>query len=501
MPRQATPLQTPHPFPAAQRNGRHVDRRSNVISSLKGPRGHWLLGNLREFRAGMLLFFEKYRDEFGAMSEFRLGRRHIILLSEPSLIEEVLVTQNRIFRKHFGVQLLKPVLGNGLLLSEGPFWLRQRRMMQPAFSRQLSAGFAGIVLHHACRLSQDWQAQPHRDLYRDMTAFTAQVAAEALLGVEMSSDMRAITEALEEIHADFEFRFQQIFNFPMWIPTQSNRRLRGAVMKLTAVIDRMISIRRRTGANGHDALALLIRAGDETGQRMSNQQLRDEVMTLLLAGHDTTANAITWSWYLLSQHPQEAAKLQRETLAVLQGRSPTSSDLGSLRCCRNVLLESMRLYPPAYMIGREAVCDCTVGGIKVRKGTSILLCQWLVHRDPRYFDRPLEFLPDRWNENFERRLPPYAYFPFGGGPRVCIGKELALLEGALVLAVLGSRFNIRLEQPQEVRPWPTVTLRPAKGVEAKVTSSVAMDSGECIAKEVVNDEDRTDATRSCRAVT
>jgi cytochrome P450 len=440
------------------------------IATLDGPKGHWLLGSLPEFRAGMLSFLERCRKEFGPTVAFRFGPLRIILICEPALVEEVLVSQNRNFRKHFGVRRLKPVVGNGLLRSEGAFWLRQRRLIQPAFSRELSAVFAEIVTRQTLRLADEWTAQPQRDLYRDMTTLALQVAAEALLGVEVGDDVATISEALQEIHANTEQRIPRPIDWPMWIPSPLNLRLRRAMSRLNNVLDRLIQDRRGKGTDGRDALARMLCLRDEEGKGMSDQQLRDEAMTLLLAGHDTTANALTWSWYLLAQHPQVADKLCHEAASVFGDRQPSADDVGKLRYCSDIFNESMRLYPPVFLFGREAIRDCRIGDVAVRKGTTIFISQWLLHRDERFFENPLEFLPERWADDFEKKLTPYAYVPFGGGPRICIGKELALLEGALVLAILGSRFAIRLQQPESIHPWPTITLRPAGSVDACVSA-------------------------------
>jgi cytochrome P450 len=434
----------------------------------RGPAGHWLLGSLSEFRADMLRFFERCHQEHGPFARFRLGPRRLILVSDPSLIEEVLVKQNRHFRKHYVVRLLGPVLGEGLLLSEGAFWLRQRRLMQPAFSSRMTEAFVDIVAEEVERLAASWTAQPRRDVYRDMTDLTVHVASKAFLGLDLPAQQQALGEALETIHADFEQRFQSFLPLPIWVPTRANRRLQHAVRTLDAIIHRIIDVCRNRPSSQGNALAQLLQARGEDGQAMSDRQIRDEVMTLLLAGHDTTANALTWTWLLLSQHPQVFTRLREEAASVLSGRRPRAADLPHLGYTQAVVKEAMRLYPPVYAFGREAVQDCSVGAHPVRKGTSLLLCQWVVHRDPRFFDRPDEFLPQRWLKGLQQRIPAYAYFPFGGGPRVCIGKELALAEAVCVLAALAPHFRVRVEPNQDLRPWPTVTLRPRSGMRAVV---------------------------------
>jgi len=455
---------------------RNISARSEEITesykmpkSIPGPRGNWLFGNLAEFRAGMLPFLERCRYEYGKVVAFRLGPKRLILVSDPSLIEQVLVTQNKSFKKHFATRLLKPVLGEGLLLSEGSQWLRQRRLVQPSFSRRFTDEFVEIVKLHTSRLAEEWERNARRELYRDMTQLTVQIAAHAFLGISDADDTEEIGDCLEVIHADFEHRFQQSWNLPTWIPTARNRQLSKAVRALTAIIDRMIDERRQKVDGQHDALSLLLRAEDEDGQRMPLQLLRDEVMTLLLAGHDTTANGLTWTWSLLAQHPGVVNQLRAEDY------KPVSAcphpDAASF--AQKVIKESMRLFPPVYLFGREAMNSVQLGDFSIRKGDSVVMSQWIVHRDESYFPDPLVFEPDRWSVELERSLPKYAYFPFGGGPRVCIGREVAMLEAEQIISTLARRFTVNLESPEDVEPWPTVTLRPKNAVWATVTDREA----------------------------
>lgn len=419
-----------------------------------GPTGSWLLGSLREFRAGMLPFFERCRREYGTIATFRLGHRRIHLLSEPALIESVLVHENRAFQKHYAVKLLQPVLGNGLLLSEGSFWLKQRRLVQPAFARRFTDHFQKVIIRHGEELCRAWKIDPDRDVHRDMTDLTVTIAAEALLGVDVPTELSTIRESLEVIHHDFEHRFQAAIPVPAWVPTPANVKLRRAIRDLHRVVDDIITRRAVDCEERNDALSLLLRARDEQGRPMPHRILRDEVLTLLLAGHDTTANALTWAIISLARHPELAGHLAADS-------TPHSA--------RHVLLESMRLYPPVYVFGRECQQDCHIDGFPVHCKETVLLCQWLVHRDEQWFESPLEFRPDRWSDGLERRLPPYTYFPFGGGPRVCIGKELALLEGTLLLNLLVEKFCLELEPDCDPEPWPTVTLRPRNAVAMKVS--------------------------------
>lgn len=437
------------------------------LSSLAGgqrvpklPSEHWLWGNVPEFRAGILPFFERCRREYGTVVAFRLGPRRCILVSEPDLIQEVVGTQNRHFRKHFAVRLLKPALGNGLLLSEGKVWLQNRRFIQPAFARPFLSFFEAIVRRRTEELAEQWDNAPDRDLYQDMTRLTVQIAAEGFLGGDCRGDLDEIAEALETIHADFEQRLQSAFPLPIWLPGRKNRIAKQAVEALRNVIHRIMKQRESCRESSDDALSLLLKARDPMGNPMPRRQIRDELMTLLLAGHDTTANALSWSWYLLAQHPQESEYLAQGSVDLRSMDYESLLEGVALSRAGMVLQESMRLFPPVYVFGREAIRDVQLEGLKVRRGETLMLCQWLVHRDERYFDDPNAFIPSRWTAEFQQSLPPYSYFPFGGGPRICIGKDFAMVEGACVLQILGAKFSIELATPQDIKPWPTVTLRP-----------------------------------------
>lgn len=434
--------------------------------AIPGPTGGWLMGNLSEFRQDNLAFYERCKRDFGPMAAFRLGFRRLIMVSDPDLIEEVLVTRNRSFNKHFATRLLRPVLGNGLLLSERTPWLLQRRLIQPAFSRRFIEQFVSIVQLHTSRLAEKWRADPRRDLYHDMTQLTVQIAAHAFLGVSETAETESIGESLETIHADFEYRFQNPWHLPYWIPSAQNRKLRHAVKQLTTIIDRMIETRRNDAEQHFDALSLMLRAEDEDGCRMTTQLLRDEVMTLLLAGHDTTANSLTWTFSLLANHPQIASDLRAERNEN-DSSSLSSTDTFALKTVK----ESMRLFPPVYIFGREAIKPVQLGEFKIGRGDTVVMSQWVVHRDEQFYPSANDFSPDRWTPEFERQLPKYAYFPFGGGPRVCIGKEMAMLEAVNVVAMLAREFVIELESVDDLQPWPTVTLRPRNAVWATVSSN------------------------------
>jgi cytochrome P450 len=303
-----------------------------------------------------------------------------------------------------------------------------------------------------------------------MMQLTLAIAAKTLLNVDVGAEADMVSECIDVVMADFEYRFQSNFPLPRWVPTTQNRRVKRAIARLDDLILSIIDSRRASGEDRGDLLSMLVQARDEDdGRGMTDRQLRDEVMTLLLAGHETTAVTLSWTWYLLGRHPEVEAGLLAEIDTVIGNRSPTPADFPRLMYCERVVREAMRLFPPAFIIGRRAKEPVTIGGTVIPPGTNVLMSQWVVQRDPRWFDDPLAFHPDRWADNLAGRIPKYAYFPFGGGPRVCIGNQFAMLEAVLLLATILPKFRIELDPAQQVVPRPAVTLRPADGIRAVVT--------------------------------
>lgn len=427
-------------------------------------------GNLPEFRAGRLDYLRQCARTYGDVVALRFAHRHIYLVSHPDLIEEVLVTLNQNFIKHFALRLNPLLLGKGLLTSEGDFWLRQRRLIQPVFVRSRIASYAPAMVEATLRMLADWQPGQHRNIHPEMMKLTLDIAAKTLFNADAASEAQDIAEAMRFLHHIFSVRFANLVPVPMWLPSPNNLRLRRAVRQLDAIIYGFIRQRRASGEDKGDLLSLLLHARDaDDGTRMSDQQVRDEAMTLFLAGHETTALVLSWTWYLLAKHPQVEAQLLAEINKVLPGRLPIFDDVAKLTYTEAILLESMRLYPPAYTVGREALGDCTVGGYPVRRGMTILMSQWVVQRDPRFFDEPDEFRPERWLGEAAKKIPKFAYFPFGGGPRLCIGNTFALMEMALVLATLAPRFRFTLAPGTEIKAVPVFTLHPEPGVPAVLT--------------------------------
>ena len=466
-----------------------------------GPKGHWLLGNLPEFRRDMLGFFTDCAREYGDLVALRFGNRRVHLASHPDYVEQVLVTDNRKFGKSYVFELLRPVLGNGLLNSEGDFWLRQRRLIQPAFTRASVAGYAGTILEQTDKATSAWNDRQQIDLHHEMSRLALGIVGKALMDIDLSDLSNEVSGPIDSAMRDFSSRFESWFNPPMWVPTTRNLRAKRNIRQLDLVVNRIITQRRQSGGDRGDLLSKLIAARDEVDQTgMTDRQLRDEVMTLFLAGHETTANALAWTWFLLSQHPAIEQKLQEELATVIGRREPEAADMPGLSYTDAVIKESMRLFPPAYAFSRRVLVDTQIGPYHVPAKSAVIMSQWVVHRDKRWWYEPEHFLPERWISDqadanafvsVEARqgaglasakparsqgvllrtpanCPQYAYFPFGAGPRGCVGNTFAMLEATLVVASIAKKFRFELIDPREVTPWPSVTLRPASGIRAIV---------------------------------
>ena len=434
-----------------------------------GPSGNLVLGNLIEFRRDPLGFFTRCACDYGDIVRYRIAHVNVYLLNHPDSIESVLVTQSHNFIKGRTLRAGRVLLGDGLLTSEGESWRRQRRLMQPAFHRERIAVYGEAIVQGAQRMLTLWRTGETRDVHQDMVRLTLQIVAETLLGVQVKDEADEVSVALRVFLEQFRSQVDAALLVPDWLPTPGHLRLRQAIRRLEVIIYHIIRERRADRVERSDLLSTLLHAQDEGGRQMTDRQVRDEVMTLFLAGHETTAVALAWTWYLLSQNPTAEASLAAELEAVLGGRLPTVADLPNLRYAESVVKESLRLYPPVWAFARVAVRDCEIGGYPVRAGTSIAMSQWVMHRDARYFHRPDEFIPDRWTDEFVRQLPRFAFFPFGGGPRVCIGSSFAMMEAVLLLATIAQQFRLALAPGYSVALWPTVTLHPRYGMPMVIT--------------------------------
>lgn len=441
-------------------------------STLASPPGEPVLGHGRAFGRDPLGFLERTRREYGDVVPLRFGPNRLVLVNDPHLVEEVLLTQHKRFAKSLAFRRIRPVVGNGLLTSEGDFWLRQRRLAQPAFHRQRIAAYGETMVAYTERLLAAWTDGSVRDVHQDMMALTLEIVARTLFDADVHDDVAAFGRAVATAFEHFQRRVTSLWVLaPDWFPVPGWRAAHQAIRQLDHVVYRVIAERRASGRDRGDLLSLLLQAQDEDGSRMTDRQLRDEAMTLILAGHETTALALSWALYLLSQHPGVETALAAELDGALGGRRPTVADVPRLAYTGQVVAETLRLYPPAWSVGRAALQDVRLGQHVLARGTIALLSQYTLHRHPRWYDDPDAFRPERWaaSEALAQRLPRFAYFPFGGGPRQCIGNQFALMEATLILATIVQRYRLTLDPPDfPVVPHPSITLRPRYGIRMRL---------------------------------
>ncbi|MGB8645110.1 MAG: cytochrome P450 [Anaerolineae bacterium] len=434
-----------------------------------GPPPRPFVGNLIELTRDPLGFMTACAHTYGDISSYHVVHITSFLLNHPDHIQAVLVDHNRDFAKGRLLNANRLLLGNGLATSEGEFWRGQRRLIQLAFHRQRIAAYGAVMVAYAERLAATWQDSETLDLHDEMNRLAQQIAARTLFDSDID-DTQEVGRAFKVCLEQFQARSRTAFLLPTEIPTPGNLRLNRAVRQLDGVIYRLIAARRAQGEDRGDLLSMLLAARDGDGQPLSDRQLRDEVMTIFLAGHDPVGVGLTWTGYLLATHPAVETRLLAELDTVLAGRVPGVEDLPRLPYTRMVIQEALRLYPPIWGVVRRAVRDCEVGGYTLRAGDSAAMSQWIMHRDPRYYDTPDAFRPERWAEPRMQALPRFAYFPFGGGPRICIGDAFAMQELCLVTATLVPRFHLSLVEPGPVELLPSITLRPKNGLRVRVTT-------------------------------
>ena len=430
-----------------------------------GPPSNLRGALLGEIQNDPLSFFMRIAREYGDVAGLRLLNFRTLFINHPDAIEDVLVNQARKFEKGRVMKANKRLFGEGLLTSEGDFWLRQRRLAQPAFHRARIAAYGETMVHYAQRAIAGWRAGEERDLHEEMMQLTLQIVGKTLFNVDVAGDAREVGETLE-ILLKLAANFGKTILIPLWVPTLRNIRARLGIRRLEKIIYRIIAQRRAEGGDAGDLLSMLLAVQDEDGSRMTDRQLRDETITLFLAGHETTANALSWTWWLLAQNPDVERKFHAELDAVLGGRAPALEDMQKLVYTGHIVTESLRLYPPAWGMARLVVEEVEVAGYRLRPGNGVAFAQWVVHRDPRWFDDPEKFLPERWESDLAKRLPRFAYFPFGGGPRQCIGNTFALMEATLILATIAQKFRFQLVEGHPVKPLASITLRPRHGIRA-----------------------------------
>lgn len=398
---------------------------------------------------------------------WRMGRLHSVFVNRPEDIEHVLLTNHRNYAKsRFTRQILEPVLGRGLLTSEGDFWRRQRRIAAPAFHHKRLVAFAAIMVEEAKATAGAWSAKTGAvDVSAEMMALTLRIIARTMFSTAVDRDIRLVGDAMDTMLRLGDPSVLDLLGLPEWLPRPRPRALRRAVLDLERLIARILAERRAAADPGEDLLGMLLSTRDEeTGEGMTDRQLRDELMTILLAGHETTANALSWTWFLLASHPTEEGRLHAELDTVLGDRDPTYADYPRLAYARQCLEEAMRLYPPAHTISRQAIGPDRLGEVEIRPGTVVTISPYVTHRNPGLWPEPERFDPDRFAADAVKSRHRFAYLPFGGGPRICIGNSFAMTEGVLALATLARRFRLRLAPGYRVEPVGQITLRPRGGL-------------------------------------
>jgi cytochrome P450 len=436
--------------------------RTERKASLSGPKGQFIVGCLYEYRRDPLGFTARCARDYGDFVPIPFLNQTAYLLSDPLLIEEVLVAQHRRFIKPeiLRTSSLQRVMGNGLVSSDGDFWARQRRLIQPTFHRERISHYADIMVQETREMLSQWRAGEEINVPAAMSRLTLKVVVRTLFGSSISQEeqdtVATCVASLLDLYGD-SLSLMGILS--LVLVTEQRWRLFRASNQLDDIIYRILDDRSGKRSDLGDLFSMLQNTKDERGLSMSKDELRDEVMTLFLAGHETTATALSWTWMLLSQNSDVARKLEAEIDRVLGDRVATLADLAELKYAESVIKESMRMFPPIWSIARQSTEVVTLGGYEIPANTNVIMSQWVVHRDSRFFEHPLKFRPERWSESQLGVLPKYAYFPFGGGPRVCIGNVFAMSEAVLILSTVLQRYRLALVQEIPM-PLATMTLRP-----------------------------------------
>ena len=450
-----------------------------AVKRPSGPQGSLILGSANQFRDDEPNFLLESVKTYGDLVYFRLANMHTYLVGHPDLVREVLVTQGEKFEKaRLDKQILGKFLGNGLLTSDGEFHKRQRRLAQPAFHSKRIQNYAEVMVDYANKIMAGWEDGAVVDITEEMMHLTMLIVSKTLFDADAitgSGDTAvAIANAMHDLQAVSNRDYQRGFSLPSWVPTTDNRLRNKAAAQFNQVMDQIIAGRRQTAVNGQvedtgDLLSMLMLSVDEDGEFMNDRQLRDEVATLFAAGHETTSNALSWTWFLLAQHPDVEAALHEELDRVLAGRQPTLADLPNLPYSLQIIKEAMRLYPPAWILnGRAALTDVAIGGYTIPKGSTVFVSPYVMHRLPQYFAEPEAFKPERFTPEFEKALPKFAYMPFGGGTRVCIGNAFAMMEAQLLLATIAQTYRLAVAQSEPVPYKAQITLIPENGIQMRV---------------------------------
>jgi cytochrome P450 len=428
----------------------------------------WIGGHFRQFRKNPLEFLT-HLASLGDVTTFRMGKMPVFLVTHPDLVRDILVVNAHKFIKGRALQRAKSLLGEGLLTNEKESHLRQRRLAQPAFHRARIAVYAKAMIDYGEKMSGVWVDGEERDISKEMMSLTLWIVGKTLFSANVEDDAENVGEVMTTLIEMFDFLVLPFSEYLEKLPLPHSKKLRNARKKLDEIIYGFIAERRKSGDDKGDLLSMLLLSTDEDGTQMTDKQVRDECLTIFLAGHETTANALTWTWYLLSQHPEIEAKFHAELDAVLGNRKATPEDYPNLKFTEQILAESMRLYPPAWTVGRMAEQEHELDGCKIVKGSLILTPMYVMHRDKRFWSNADEFKPERWEtQSVKEASNKFIYFPFGGGVRRCIGEQFAWMEGVLLLATLGKKWKLTLNPEQKIVPQPMITLRSKYGMKMKI---------------------------------
>lgn len=428
-------------------------------------RGHWLTGVMKELNANTLRFLEKTAT-YGDIVKLKVGPFNLYFLNHPDYIHEMLVSKARYFEKPIVLKRsFKDVSGENLFTSDGDFWKRQRKLMQPAFHAKSIGAYADTMVDYALAEIENWSDNADIDVDSAMTTVTMNVITKTMFDTEVGDETRAVGESFTRLLQLVNKRFGRIFDWPQWLPTSENREIHRLVDQLRAMIQGFIDDRRTSGDDKGDLLSMLLNAQDDDGSSMSDEQIINEMLTIFGAGHETTAYTLTFAWHALAKNAAVLEKLHQEVDTVLQGRRATLADLPNLPYTERVIKETLRLYPAAWAFTRRVAETVEIGGYTLPQGTVAMLAPWTVGRDARWYPHPQEFNPDRFTAENEANIPRYAFIPFGGGPRVCIGHQFAMMEARLILATIAQHYHLTLKPDFETEPVRAFTLRPSNGMK------------------------------------
>ncbi len=432
------------------------------------PPGLPVIGHVLDYAKDPPGFLMRLTKRYGDVVNIRFGNRGLTVVTRPALVAQVLMTQAKKFKKPYrGFPALRALIGDGLLSSGGDFWLRQRRLAQPAFHRERIKAYGDTMRDFTLRALEGLHGR--LDIHAFWNTVTLEIVAKTLFNADIRGSTSTIGHSLEEALEANKAQMAQPFPLPLEIPLPGHRRLKKAIADMDGVVMKMIA-RERQHPGDYSLLSMLVAAQDVDGSGMTDAQLRDEAMTLLLAGHETTANALSWAVHLLLENPATLERAQQEARTVLGGRGCTLEDMPRLIFIKQVWMETLRLYPPAWSIGRTALEDVTLGEYAIPKHQNIILSQYVTHRNPVFFPDPEAFKPERWANDFEKTLPDYTYFPFSAGPRVCIGNMFADMEGLILLSTVLARVNLSKAPGYRVEGFASLTLRPRNGVPVIATA-------------------------------